>query len=100
MKKRARLLEPFKNLVSVNGPVSFGVEKDQVDSKEDNQGGRGLVGGVRKLLWFEGGGGEEGEQRLAEEVAIAKRKELNRDRDLMKALEEWEMKYGEWVSVE
>ena len=80
------LLEPFKNLVSVNGAVSFGVERDQADSKEDNR--RGLVGGVRKLLMFEGG--EEGERRLTEEVAIAKQKELNRDRDSRKALEKWE----------
>ena len=58
------------------------------------------MGGVRKLLWCVEKGGEEGERRLAEEVAIAKRKELNRDRDLRKALEEWEVKYGVWVSVE
>lgn len=100
MKKRAVLLEPFKNLVSVNGTVSFGVQRDQVDSKEDSRHGNGLVGGVRKLLLFEGGGQDEEEHHLAEVVAIAKRKELNRDKDLRKALEEWEMKYGEWVSVE
>ena len=100
MKKRAVLLEPFKYLVSVNGTVAFGVERDhQDDSKVDSQGGRSPVGGVRKLLLFEEGG-EDGEHHLAEEIAVAKQKELNRDKDLRKALEEWEIRYGEWVSME
>ena len=110
MKKRAVLLEPFKNLVSVNGTVSFGVKPDKVEEEghgpvggakaEDKQEeeGHGPVGGARKLLSFMGV--EEREHRhLAEVVAIAKLKELNRERDLRKAVVEWEKKYGEWVSI-
>ena len=179
MKKRAVLLEPFKNLVAVNGTVLFGVkpnkevEEGQEEGRvpvggakveeneeeghvpaggakmeeneeegrvpaggvkvEENQeeghspvkvkesqeegrdpiGGanlqenpedrRGPVGGARKLLSFMGAEGEGDEEResrhLAEMVAIAKMKELNRERDLRKAVEEWEKKYGEWVSA-
>jgi transposase len=48
----------------------------------------------------EGEGEEEREsRRLAEVVAIAKMKELNRERDLRKAVEEWEKKYGQWVGT-
>ena len=133
MKKRAVLLEPFKNLVAVNGTVLFGVKPNKEveesqeeghvpaggDKVEENQEegrdpvgganlenpeeGYGPVGGARKLLSFmeaEGEGDEERESRhLAEVVAIAKIKELNRERDLRKAVEEWEKKYGEWVSA-
>ena len=96
LKRRAVLLEPFKNLVSINGSISFGVERIK---QEDEVGGRGPVGGARKLLSFEGDG--EGEElRLAEMVTIAKRKELNRERDLQKAVEEWERRHGTWVSDE
>ena len=95
LKRRAVLLERFKNLVSINGSVSFGVEKTK--EEEDEVGGRGPVGGARKLLSFEGGG--EGEElRLVEMVTNAKRKELNRERDLKKAVEEWERRHGMWVS--
>lgn len=113
MKKRAVLLEPFKNLVSVNGTVLFGVKPDKEveDSPEEGhipvggakaektqEEGHGPVGGARKLLSFTGE--EERESHhLAEVVAIAKLKELNRERDLRKAVEEWEKKYGQWVST-
>ena len=133
MKRRAVLLEPFKNIVAVNGTVLFGVKpnKEVEDGREkgrDPMGGakvedaqeeghdpvggakvedgqeegRGAVGGARKLLSFMGA--EEGEverenHRLAEVVAIAKMKELSRERDLRKAVEEWEKKYGQWVST-
>ena len=102
MKKRAILLEPFKTLVSVNGTVSFGVDPVGVGEGQDVQV---PVGGARKLLSLTVvDGREEGtevkveERYLAEKVAIAKRKELNRDRDLKKALDDWEKKYGAWVS--
>lgn len=102
MKKRAILLEPFKTLVSVNGTVSFGVDPVGVG---EGQGVQVPVGGARKLLSLTAvDEGEEGteieveEHHLAEKVAIAKRKELNRDRDLKKALDDWEKKYGAWVS--
>ena len=161
MKKRAVLLEPFKNLVSVNGTALFGVKLNKeveesreegripvggakVEENQEEEGhvpaggakveenqeeghspvresqeeghdpigganlenpeeGRGPVGGARKLLSFMGTEGEGDEEReshhLAEVVAIAKMKELNRERDLRKAVEEWEKKYGEWVSA-
>lgn len=135
-KKRAVLLEPFKNLVAVNGTVLFGVKpnKEVEDGQEEGRDpvggakvedgqeegrapvgganleeenpeeGHGPVGGARKLLSLtrakEGEGEEERESyRLAEVVAIAKMKELNRERDLRKAVEDWEKKYGQWVST-
>ena len=100
IKKRAILLEPFRNLVSVNGTVSFGVHLDNVENGQVD--GRGPVGGARRLLSFMGeeeGGVEEEERRLADVVATAKRKELNREKDMKKAREEWEKKYGAWVST-
>ena len=150
MKRRAVLLEPFKNIVTVNGTVLFGVVKPNKEVEDDQEKGhdpvggakvedgreegrdpvggakvedgreegrdpvggakvedgqeegRGPVGGARKLLSFTGaeGGEVEGKNyRLAEVVAIAKMKELSRERDLKKAVEEWEKKYGQWVST-
>ena len=101
LKRKAVLLEPFKNLVSINGSISFaGAEREEVESKEDEVDGRGPVGGARKLLWLPGDDDDdEGEEfHLAEMVAVAKRKELNRERDLKKAVEEWERRHGTWVS--
>lgn len=132
MKKRAVLLEPFKNLIAVNGTISFGVKEvkddqeegrvpvdgakveenppdgghvpvDKADAAQNPEEGRGPVGGARKLLSFmdaEGAGDDEEREsrRLAKVVAIAKMKEMNRERDLRKAVEEWEKKYGQWVS--
>ena len=134
MKRRAVLLEPFKNIVAVNGTVLFGVvkpNKEVEDGREKGRNpvggakvedgqeevrdpvggakvedgqeeGRGPVGGARKLLSFMGaevGEVERENYRLAEVVAIAKMKELSRERDLKKAVEEWEKKYGQWVST-
>ena len=99
MKKQAILLEPFKNLVSTNGTVSFRTKQteDKIDSLDDSRVGQGPVGGARKLLSLTGVDGEEVEYQVAEVVAVAKLKELNRERDLRKAVEEWEKMYGPWV---